>query len=115
RGKPWLLEGHLQRLARSLESIRIRGIDIPRLRRRIMETIAAGPFAEAMVYIQITRGAAPRQHKFPQGVIPYELLYVQEFNDPYVELRKAGCAVITQPDHRWDRCDIKPTNLLAKV
>ena len=81
----------------------------------MLETISAGPFGEAMVYIQVTRGAAPRLHKFPQGVPPYELLYVQEFNDPYVEMRKTGCSVITQPDIRWDRCDIKSTNLLANV
>ncbi len=115
QGKPWLMEEHLQRLARSLESIRIGGIDIARLRRRMVDTIAAGPFREAIVYIQVTRGAAPRLHNFPQGVTPYELLYVQEFNDPYVEMRKSGCSVITQQDIRWDRCDIKSTNLLANV
>ena len=46
---------------------------------------------------------------------PLELLFVQEFADPYVELRQTGAAVITQPDLRWDRCDIKSTNLLANV
>jgi D-alanine transaminase len=114
-GKPWLMEGHMRRLAQSLESIRITGVDLPRIQRRMMETIAAGPFSEAMVYIQITRGAAPRAHKFPQGVAPLELLWVQEFKDPYQEMRQAGCSVITQPDIRWDRCDIKSTNLLGNV
>jgi D-alanine transaminase len=40
---------------------------------------------------------------------------VQEFHDPYVEARQVGAAVITQPDIRWRRCDIKSTNLLANV
>jgi D-alanine transaminase len=115
QGKPWLLEGHMRRLAQSLDAIRITGVDIARMQRRMLETIAAGPFGEAMVYIQVTRGAAPRAHKFPQGVAPYELLWVQEFKDPYQEIRQAGCSVITQPDLRWDRCDIKSTNLLGNV
>src|SRR5207302_10662793 len=102
-------------LGRSLEAVRIRGVDLERLRRRTGETIAAGPFREATAYIQITRGAAPRRHAFPAGVAPLEFLYVQEFADPYAEARKGGAAGLTQPDLRWDRCDIKSTNLLGNV
>src|SRR6266571_465977 len=64
RGHPWLVEEHFERLARSLGAIRIpvaspgeggiRGIDLARLRQRVLDTIAAGPFVEAIVYIQIT-------------------------------------------------------------
>jgi D-alanine transaminase len=79
------------------------------------ETIAAGGFREATVYIQVTRGAAPRAHPFPAGVAPLEFLYVAEFGDPYAAARQRGACVITQPDIRWDRCDIKSTNLLANV
>jgi D-alanine transaminase len=79
------------------------------------ETIAAGPFQEATVYIQITRGAAPRAHAFPMGVAPLEFLFVQEFHDTYASARQTGVAVITQPDVRWDRCDIKSTNLLGNI
>src|SRR5205823_1630924 len=46
---------------------------------------------------------------------PLEFLYVDEFHDPYVEARRTGAAVITYPDVRWDRCDIKSTNLLGNV
>src|SRR5204863_4010027 len=60
QGQPWLADEHFQRLARSLEAVRIRGVDVERLRRRASETIAAGSFGEATIYIQITRGAAPR-------------------------------------------------------
>src|SRR5262249_50457715 len=96
-------------------AIRIGGIDLARLQKRMLQTIAAGPFKEATVYIQITRGAAPRKHAFPAGVTPTELLSVQEFADPYVEARRTGAAVIPQPDVRWKRCDIKSTNLLGTV
>src|SRR5207249_425640 len=109
-GKPWLKEEHFARLSRSLEAIRIRGVDVSRLEKRMLDTIAAGPFREATVYIQITRGSAPRTHAFPQNATPLEFLYVQEFTDPYREARESGACVITHPDLRWDRCDIKSTN-----
>ena len=114
-GKPWLADEHFARLTRSLNAIRIHGIDVARLRKRMQETIAAGPFKEATVYIQITRGAAPRSHGFPANAVPLEFLFVQEFGDPYGQARKDGAAVITVPDIRWGRCDIKSTNLLANV
>jgi D-alanine transaminase len=116
QGRPWLMEEHFRRLARSLQAVRIEGVDLDRLRRRVHETIAAGPFTEATVYVQVTRGVAPRRsHPFPREAVPLEFLYVQEFHDPYTEVRRTGCAVILQPDLRWGRCDIKSTNLLANV
>ena len=115
QGRPWLEEEHFRRLARSLDAIHIHGIDLSRLRSRMHQTIAAGPFGEAIVYIQITRGAAPRSHAFPAHAVPFELLYVQAFTDPYGEARRDGAKVVAAPDIRWDRCDIKSTNLLANV
>jgi D-alanine transaminase len=115
QGKPWLAREHFARLGRSLDAVRIGGVDLGRLEKRMHETIAAGPFREATVYIQITRGVAPRSHSFPASATPLEFLYVQEFNDPYAEARQTGTTVITHPDLRWGRCDIKSTNLLANV
>src|SRR5947209_1807511 len=114
-GRPWLEEDHWRRLERSLTAIRIAGVDLGRLRRRMHETIAAGPFRDAVVYIQITRGAAPRTHPFPADAVPLEFLFVQEFLDTYQQARRSGARVITQPDIRWGRCDIKSTNLLSNV
>ena len=129
RGRPWLVEEHFDRLARSLGAIRIpvtppapagregggKGVELNRLRQRMLNTIAAGPFAEATVYIQITRGVAPRTHVFPADTSPLEFLFVQEFFDHYAPVRQTGAGVITLPDIRWDHCDIKSTNLLANV
>jgi D-alanine transaminase len=115
-GKAWLIEEHWQRLARSLEGIRIGGVDLGRLRSRLLDLLVAGPFREAIAYIQITRGAgATRSHAFPAQATPLEFLYVAEFADPYADARRRGCGVITLPDIRWDRCDIKSTNLLPNV
>jgi D-alanine transaminase len=113
--KPWLEEEHFDRFTRSLGEIRITGVDMPRFRRRMHETISEGGFTEAMVYLQVTRGAAPRRHAFPRDIVPLELLWVQEYPDSYRPLCQSGCAVITYPDLRWQRCDIKSTNLLANV
>jgi D-alanine transaminase len=115
QGRPWLEQEHFDRLAYSLGAIRIPAIDLGRLRQRMHQTIAAGSFQEATVYIQITRGAAPRAHAFPASATPLEFLFVQDFGDPYREARQNGARVILQPDVRWDRCDIKSTNLLGNV
>ncbi|HLN28299.1 MAG TPA: D-amino acid aminotransferase [Gemmataceae bacterium] len=115
QGKPWLQREHFERLQRSLKAIRMPGIDLQELRKRVLETIAAGGFAEATVYIQITRGAYLRSHAFPAEATPLEFLYVQELQDVYRESRLSGVAVITHPDIRWARCDIKSTNLLGNV
>jgi D-alanine transaminase len=114
-GKPWLEQEHFDRFDRSLKEIRIAGVDVARMRQRMHETIRAGGFGEAIVYLQVTRGAAPRKHAFPKDIVPLELLWVQEYPDSYRPLCEAGCGVITFPDLRWHRADIKSTNLLANV
>jgi D-alanine transaminase len=115
QGRPWLEKEHFARLANGLRAVRIDDIDLNLLRRRMHVTIAAGPFLEATVYIQITRGSAPRMHIFPEASAALEFLVVQDFVDPYRELRDGGAEVITQPDLRWRRCDIKSINLHANV
>jgi D-alanine transaminase len=116
QGKPWLADEHWRRLGHSLEAIRIRGVDLERLRTRMVDTIVAGQFQEAIAYIQVTRGSGSnRSHTFPTGATPLEFLYVEEYADRYAEERETGARIITLPDVRWDRCDIKSTNLLANV
>src|SRR5437660_742162 len=117
RGKPWMEREHFERLTRSLALIRIGGVDVDRLRRRMHETIAAGSFGECVIYMQVTRGAVyPRRHAFPPSAVPTELLWVEEYDDAKTaEQRQIGVSVVSQPDMRWHRCGIKSTNLLANV
>jgi D-alanine transaminase len=115
RGKPWLETDHFARLGRSLGVVRILGVDLERLRRQMRELIAAGGFREALAYIQVTRGAAPRGHAFPSNIRPTELLWLQEIGDPYTRHREVGIGVSLQPDLRWKRCDVKTVNLLGNV
>lgn len=115
RGQPFLEQEHFDRLEASLRSIRVAGVNLGRLRQRMRETLEASGFAEALIYLQITRGSAPRSHVFPEQATPLELLWVQSFSDPYGPLRQQGGKALLQPDIRWGRCDIKSTNLLANV
>jgi D-alanine transaminase len=114
-GKPWLEEEHFARLERSLGELRITGVDLGKLRQQMHELIAAGLVREGLIYIQVTRGSAPRGHAFPMSARPTELLWAQETGDPYAELREKGASVILFPDLRWKRCDIKSVNLLGNV
>ena len=79
-------------------------------------TIAASRIEEGTVYIQITRGVARRRsHAYPDPPVPpTELIVVRPYDDaPTARLRESGVKVISHPDLRWKRCDIKTTNLLA--
>jgi D-alanine transaminase len=70
---------------------------------------------EATVYVQVTRGAAPRLHQFPPAATrPTVYLATAAFLPP-LEIRGVGAAAITTPDLRWSRCDLKTVNLLPNV
>jgi len=112
-GKLWRLEEHLQRLESGLAMLKIE-IDHRVLRQRVTETVEHSRLQEALVYIQITRGeATPRTHRFPANAVANQLIYIEEFGDPFLNYRKSGAKTITQPDIRWSRNDIKATSMLA--
>ncbi|MBI4534247.1 MAG: aminotransferase class IV [Candidatus Melainabacteria bacterium] len=112
-GRPWKLDEHISRLQNSLKAIRIDTIDIARINLRVLETLKNSHVQEGLIYLQITRGEAKRSHSFPLSCVPNELIYVEEFSDPYVELRLSGASAITYPDIRWAHNYIKATSLLA--
>jgi D-alanine transaminase len=117
QGRCWLEEEHLTRLRRSLKELDFVPHDLDAMLGKMDATIAASGIKEGTVYIQITRGVAPRAHRFPEPpVAPTELIIVRPYDDgPTRRLRETGVSVISQPDLRWKRCDIKSTNLLANV
>lgn len=116
RGKPFLFDEHLARLRRSLEAIRLPYTDLEGLRLRVLRMISEYGFQEAVIYIHLTRGADhSRHHAFPERASPLEFFYVEEFHDDLEPLRQRGVRAITYPDLRWERCDIKSTNLLPNV
>ena len=114
RGQAFLESAHLDRLRRNLSEISI-ACDVDRLAGRMRNTLRHAEVHEGLIYIQVTRGTAPRTHRFPEGDCPpNELIYVEGFeDDPGAALQKHGAAAVTVPDLRWKRCDIKSVNLLA--
>jgi D-alanine transaminase len=84
---------------------------------RAYETIRVSGIKEGTLYVQITRGVAPRSHPFPHPPVPpTEVIIVRPYDDgPTARLRESGVPMISHPDLRWKRCDIKSTNLLANV
>lgn len=114
-GRPFLLEAHLERLRRSMEAIRIRPDWAPEaLAGWIEEALARAAHPEAKIYVQVTRGAAPRDHAFPDTP-PTTLVAVTPIAPLPAEKVAAGVAVITVPDIRWGRCDVKSLQLLPNV
>ena len=116
-GKPYAMAAHLQRLERCLLELRL-PLDIGtyRLREKIEEGIQRCGYAEALVYVQVTRGVAPRRHEFPlQLPQPTVVMTFKELIRLPVELYEQGVAVISTADLRWKRCDIKSIALLANI
>lgn len=116
-GRPFAQEAHFRRLERSLKALRI-ALDIRAcgLEGIVREGIERSGFAETLVYIQITRGRAPRHHEFPAaGTRPTVVMTVKELRRPAAELYERGVKVVSIPDLRWKRCDIKSTSLLANI
>jgi D-alanine transaminase len=70
---------------------------------------------EALVYWQVTRGAAPRTHQFPPASTPVTVYASASAFRPPHQSRGTGVAAITLPDQRWARCDLKTVNLLPNV
>ena len=109
--------GHMERLGRSLTELRI---EIPMTAQALgvvlRETIRRNKVRNGIVYLQITRGTAPRDHAFPKGVAPSVIVTSKSVNLPAGEEKAAkGAAAITHPDIRWGRCDIKTVGLLPNA
>jgi D-alanine transaminase len=114
-GRPFRLDLHLERLARSLRELRIGGVEVQALGGVVERLFADSGLRDATCYLQVTRGAAPRRHAFPEEGTPPT---VYAFASPlHVDLAKweGGVAVTLVPDQRWARCDIKTTALLPNV
>jgi D-alanine transaminase len=104
---------HLERLRRGLGALEIGGIEVESLGdvfRTLLERNGLAT-AAATIYLQITRGAAPRTHAFPDPVVaPTQYAEAKPFT-PRADSSR-GIAVVTVPDTRWARCDIKTVGLL---
>ena len=108
------LDRHLNRLAYGLAALRIQGVDAHDLEPVCHELLARNGMAksDAIVYLQVTRGAAPRTHAFPDPHVEPTVYATVSPLKPKGD-QSVGVGVITAPDVRWTRCDIKSVALLA--
>jgi D-alanine transaminase len=114
--RPYRLRQHLARLQRSLDGIRLANPHTD----AEWEAIIAGligrmTFADQGVYLQVTRGAAKRDHAFPAGVTPTVFMMSNPLVLPSREQVERGVAVVTAVDERWLHCDLKTISLLGNV
>ncbi|HYM04644.1 MAG TPA: D-amino-acid transaminase [Stellaceae bacterium] len=108
---------HYERLERSLRELRI----LPPMSRRSLdhvlnEVIRRNRIVNGIVYLQVTRGVARRDHAFPKGVPPALVVTARATRpEAYAAQAEVGVKVVTLPDIRWERCDIKSVSLLPNV
>lgn len=116
-GHPFALELHLNRLFRSLRELRIPATYTMQELTDFHELlIKESGIKEGAVYLQITRGVAPRVHYFPEKTVPRLTMSIRPSNDSTnAVLRENGAKAIFVPDERWLRCDIKSLNLLGNI
>ncbi len=118
RGRLFEWERHARRLTRGLRELRIdAGLDLDTIRSLQERLIRENQLTEGQgtVYLQITRGAAPRTHHFPPKGTPATVFLSASAFSPPSEVRGRGVGVVTYPDYRWSRCDLKTVNLLPAV
>jgi len=111
---------HMARLSRSLSKLRIanphsRDEWLGLSRSLVASTFEATGATDQLVYIQVTRGVAPRDHVMPQGITPTVFVMANPMKQASAEQRHAGVACTTARDFRWERGDIKSISLLGNV
>ncbi|MCE4226742.1 D-amino-acid transaminase [Methylobacterium sp. C25] len=108
--------GHVARLERSLSEIGIKNpYSLEEWVRIETELVARDGLEEGLVYLQVTRGAAERDFSFPKDTAPTVVAFTQAKKIAHNPLAESGAKVVTVPDIRWQRRDIKSVALLAQV
>ena len=113
-------DAHMARLQRSLAKVRIdnphdRDAWLQHCRELVRRLAAQNGATDQLVYIQVTRGVAPRDHVMPPGITPTVYMMATPMKPPTPEQRHHGVACMTARDFRWERGDIKSISLLGNV
>ncbi|SDS91270.1 D-alanine transaminase [Paenibacillaceae bacterium GAS479] len=114
-GQPFMLEEHLDRLYRSADLIRIEIGQSRKVLKGIMdELMLRSGLSNGDIYLQVTRGIAPRNHPFP--TVPSSLsLTIKPWRELPPATRQEGVGILLHPDERWLNCHIKSLNLLPNI
>lgn len=112
-GRFFYLDRHLERLKKGAREIYLDlDFSLDELKEVCRKAVLDGGFKDASVYIQVTRGAAPRQHNFPANTTCTWVVLVREAKAQPQEYYENGVSAITVPDERWMRCNIKSVQLI---
>ncbi len=108
---------HLERLGRSLQEIQLAWpVAKPALKHILKRMIAINLLKDGILYLQVTRGVSRRDHAFPKdSVAPSLVVTAKTMKPTSAQAIEKGVAVITMPDQRWKRCDIKSVALLPNI
>ena len=108
---------HLERLQRSLRELRMdMPVSLSALKVILREVVRRNRIANGMVYFQVTRGVAPRDHPFPADAQASLVVTAKRLNEARVAASVAkGVEVMTMPDQRWARRDVKSVALLPNI
>ncbi|MFL6714446.1 MAG: D-amino acid aminotransferase [Sulfurifustis sp.] len=110
------LPHHLARLDRSLHEIRLRNpLAAEEWSKIFARLVQACDASDQSIYLQVTRGVAPRDHAFPAQVTPTVFAFAQPLKLPAAEVIERGVVAVTASDNRWLRCDIKAIALLPNA
>ncbi len=113
QGLPFCLNEHLQRLQRSLDGVRMANpYNIEQWSEIIARLVHDNDGDNQAVYLQVTRGVAPRDHVFPEGVEPTAFVMTNPIKPLPAWYKEDGIKAITVKDIRWAQCDIKAITLL---
>lgn len=114
-GTLFTLKEHTERLFKSAKEIGIhlQGT-VSDMEEKLQQLVAHNQLTDGGVYIQVTRGVAPRKHQYSDSLTPQITAYTFQVKKP-VQEQKAGAKAILSEDLRWLRCDIKSLNLLYNI
>jgi len=111
-GRLFMLEEHLDRLERSMGELAFERISREDIKKAILELFEQSGYPRAGIYIQISRGVAPRNHAFSRGMSPQIVMTIRAVKELQQSLRENGARAVTVKDLRWGRCDIKTIQLV---
>ncbi|MEC5423051.1 D-amino-acid transaminase [Virgibacillus sp. C22-A2] len=115
-GKPLLLDDHLERLVRSAEQVQLSlPSSVEDLKSKLDQLVSINELEEGIIYMQVSRGASPRWHEFPDAAVaPVTIAYTRA-EERMTDIEDQGATAVLTEDIRWLRCDIKTLNLLPNV
>lgn len=115
-GRCFALQGHIARLFRSLRELRIPVVHTQEELTKLHEMmIEESGIQNGNIYLQVTRGVAPRGHAFPERMVPRIVMTIRPGAPMAATIPEEGVRLMTMQDIRWLRCDIKSLNLLPNV